>query len=77
MTLHYSLVSDDSLRIEVLEILTPSNASFVAIPTLITTDADKKYHGYGKTELAAINDCLAKIKNVSIKGGLFLHTKDT
>ncbi len=39
---------------------------FLAIPQqfLAMDVADKKYHGYGESEIEAVNDCLSKIKNV-------------
>ncbi len=39
---------------------------FLAIPQqfLAIDVADKKYHGYGESEIEAVNDCLGKIKNV-------------
>ena len=40
---------------------------FVAVPNLINLIAKQQFQGVGETEIEALNDCLAKIKNHGIE----------
>ena len=40
---------------------------FVAVPNLINLIAKQQFQGVGETETEALNNCLAKIKNLSIE----------
>jgi len=40
---------------------------FVAVPNLVNIVAKQEFQGTGDTEAAALDDCLAKIKNLNIE----------
>ena len=40
---------------------------FVAVPNLINIIAKQQFQGVGETESEALENCLAKIKNLNIK----------
>jgi len=40
---------------------------FVAVPNLINIIAKQEYQGTGDTEKNALNDCLTKIKDISLE----------
>ena len=42
-------------------------AKFVAVPNLINIVARQEFQGTGKTETAALENCLQKIKNLEIE----------
>ncbi len=64
---------DGILTIKVREALTEGVGQFSAIPCLNMEAAQEQYHGRGNSLEMALNDCLAKIKRVTIPGDLFPH----
>ncbi len=57
--------SDILIHINVYEVIAgPTTKKFQAIPTGPNGDAPKENCGFGTTEIDALKDCLAHIKNV-------------
>lgn len=65
----YNLIRiDRMIHIDVHERLAGKLAGeFIAVPNLITVIAKSEYQGTGNTEEAALEECLAKIKDVGIE----------
>ena len=65
----YNLIrSERMLYIDLHEAVFGKLASkFVAVPNLINIIAKPEYQGTGDTEKKALNDCLAKIKDLSLE----------
>ena len=59
--------SEGNLFIDVYEvILGKPEHKFMAVPNLLFQEADKKYFGVGDSKIAALKDCLGKVKDVPI-----------
>jgi len=65
----YNLIRNQRLiYIDVHEAVSGKLAGrFVAVPNLINIIAKQEYQGVGETESAALESCLAKIKDVQIE----------
>ncbi|UCF81920.1 MAG: hypothetical protein JSV50_11935 [Desulfobacteraceae bacterium] len=60
--------NEGNLFIDVYEvILGKPTHKFMAVPNLLVQEADKKYFGVGDSKIAALKDCLGKIKDVPIR----------
>ncbi|WP_028583444.1 hypothetical protein [Desulfogranum mediterraneum] len=66
--------SDGTLTIKVLEALSESVCKYMAVPLLGHAEADEQYQGRGGSREEALNDCLTKIKDLTIVGQLFPRT---
>lgn len=59
--------NEGNLFIDVYEVILGKPAhKFMAVPNLLIQEADKKYFGVGDSKIAALKDCLTKIKDVAI-----------
>ena len=59
--------NEGNLFIDVYEVILGKPAhKFMAVPNLLIQEADKKYFGVGDSKIAALKDCLRKIKDVAI-----------
>ena len=67
--MRYNLIRDQRMiYIDVHETLAGRLAGrFVAVPNLINIIARQEYQGTGESEPEALEDCLAKIKGVSVE----------
>ena len=65
----YNLIrADRMLHIDIHEAIVGKLAGkFVAVPNLINIIAKQEYQGTGDTEKQALEDCLAKIKDVALE----------
>ena len=60
--------NEGNLFIDVYEVILGKPAhKFMAVPNLLIQEADKKYFGAGDSKIAALKDCLGKIKDVPIR----------
>lgn len=64
----YNLIRDQRMiYIDVHETIAGRLAGkFVAVPNLVNIVAKQQYQGAGETESAALEDCLAKIRDVGL-----------
>jgi hypothetical protein len=59
--------TEGNIYIDVYEVILGNPAhKFMAVPNLLIQEADRKYFGVGDSKIAALKDCLNKIKDVPI-----------
>jgi hypothetical protein len=60
--------NEGNLFIDVYEVILGKPAyKFMAVPNLLFVEADREYFGMGDSKIAALKDCLSKIKDVPIR----------